>query len=92
MSSGIERRRRVGVVEAVATAADGLGTSPLSVACAWVRDAPGVATAVVGARDTAQLLGSLTAEDIVLPAEIRAALDDVSTGLPDGTIDDTEES
>ena len=53
------------VVEAVATAADGLGTSPLAVACAWVRDRIGVsASVVVGARDRAQLLGSLAAEDI----------------------------
>ena len=66
------------VVEAVATAADGLGTSPLAVACAWARDRPGVSAVVVGARDRAQLLGSLAAEDLVLPAEIRSALDDVS--------------
>lgn len=66
------------VVEAVATAADGLGTSPLAVACAWVRDAAGVSSAVVGARDSAQLLGVLASEEIELPAEIRAALDDVS--------------
>jgi aryl-alcohol dehydrogenase-like predicted oxidoreductase len=66
------------VVEAVATAADGLGTSPLAVALAWVRDRPGVAAAVVGARDAAQLLGSLAAEELTLPPEIRRALDDVS--------------
>lgn len=66
------------VVEAVATAADGLGTSPLAVACAWVRDRPGVSSVVIGARDRAQLLGSLAAEALALPAEIRAALDDVS--------------
>ncbi len=66
------------VVEAVATAADGLGTSPLAVACAWVRDRPGVASAIVGARDAAQLLGSLAAEELSLPDEIRQALDDVS--------------
>jgi len=66
------------IVEAVVTAADGLGTSPLAVACAWMRDRPGVASAVVGARDAAQLLGSLASEDLTLPAEIRAALDDVS--------------
>lgn len=66
------------IVEAVVTAADGLGTSPLAVACAWVRDRPGVASAVVGARDAAQLLGALASEDLALPAEIRAALDDVS--------------
>lgn len=66
------------IVEAVATAADGLGTSPLAVACAWVRDRPGVASAIVGARDAAQLLGSLSGDEITLPAEIRRALDDVS--------------
>lgn len=67
-----------GVVEAVATAADGLGRTPLEVALAWVRDAPGVASAVVGARTPAQLRGSLTASDLTLPAPIRAALDDVT--------------
>jgi aryl-alcohol dehydrogenase-like predicted oxidoreductase len=66
------------IVEAVATAADGLGTSPLAVALAWVRDRPGVCSAVVGARDAAQLLGSLAAEEVSLPEEIRQALDDVS--------------
>ncbi len=66
------------IVEAVATAADGLGTSPLAVACAWVRDRPAVSSVVIGARDRAQLLGSLAAEEITLPAEIRGALDDVS--------------
>jgi aryl-alcohol dehydrogenase-like predicted oxidoreductase len=66
------------IVQAVLTAADGLGTSPLSVALAWVRDQPGVAAAVVGARDAAQLTASMAADALVLPAEIRAALDDVS--------------
>ncbi|HEY4991698.1 MAG TPA: aldo/keto reductase [Nakamurella sp.] len=68
------------IVEAVATAAEGLGTSPLAVACAWVRDRPAVSSVVIGARDRAQLLGSLAAEQITLPAEIRGALDDVSAG------------
>jgi aryl-alcohol dehydrogenase-like predicted oxidoreductase len=67
------------IVEAVVTAADGLGTSPLAVACAWVRDRAGGSAAVVGARDAAQLLGALASEDLTLPAEIRAALDDVSS-------------
>jgi aryl-alcohol dehydrogenase-like predicted oxidoreductase len=66
------------VVEAVVTAADGLGCAPVEVALAWVRDAPGVASAVVGARTAAQLRGSLAAEEVVLPEEIRQALDDVS--------------
>ena len=52
-----ERRteRAARIVQAVLTAADGLGTTPLAVALAWVRDRPGVAAAVVGARDAAQL-------------------------------------
>ncbi len=67
-----------GVVEAVAIAADGLGVSPLAVSLAWVRDRPGVAAPVVGARTVGQLTGSLQADELTLPAEIRRALDDVS--------------
>ncbi|MGI5487465.1 aldo/keto reductase [Microtetraspora malaysiensis] len=71
-----ERCRRI--VESVATAADGLGVSPLSVALSWIRDRPGVSAAVVGTRTHAQLLGVLQAEELTLPREIREALDDVS--------------
>ena len=70
--------RTARIVQAVVTAAHGLGTSPLAVACAWVRDRAAVSSVVIGARDRAQLLGSLAAEQITLPAEIRSALDDVS--------------
>jgi aryl-alcohol dehydrogenase-like predicted oxidoreductase len=66
------------VVDAVLTAADGLGVSPIAVALAWVRDRPGVVAPVVGARTPGQLAASLEAEDVELPDEIRAALDDVS--------------
>jgi aryl-alcohol dehydrogenase-like predicted oxidoreductase len=70
--------RSARIVHAVLTAADGLGTTPLAVALAWVRDRPGVAAALVGARHTAQLAASTAAEALELPGEIRAALDDVS--------------
>ena len=66
------------VVDAVLTAADGLGVSPVAVALAWVRDRPGVVAPIVGARTAAQLQASLAAEDVSLPEEIRTALDDVS--------------
>lgn len=66
------------VNQAVATAADGLATSPLAVALAWVRDRPGVSSTLVGARDLAQLTGVLAAEELELPRSIAAALDDVS--------------
>jgi aryl-alcohol dehydrogenase-like predicted oxidoreductase len=70
--------RCAGIVEAVVTAARGLGVSPLEVALAWVRDRPGVVSPVLGARSVGQLLGALRAEEVELPPEIRAALDDVS--------------
>jgi aryl-alcohol dehydrogenase-like predicted oxidoreductase len=72
--------RNARIVEAVARAADGLSWSPLEVALAWVRDRTGVTAPIVGARTAAQLRGSLTVEDCTLPAEIVAALDDVSSG------------
>lgn len=70
--------RSSSIVEAVVTAAGGLGVSPLEVALAWVRDRPGVASAILGARTAGQLQGALRSEDLVLPAEIAIALDDVS--------------
>ncbi|WP_067686740.1 aldo/keto reductase [Nocardia jejuensis] len=70
--------RAVRVVDAVVTAADGLGTSPLAVALAWIRDQPGVASLLVGARDIGQLTGILAAETLELPRAIAAALGDVS--------------
>jgi aryl-alcohol dehydrogenase-like predicted oxidoreductase len=66
------------IVESVATAGDGLGVSPLAVALSWVRDRPGVVAPIVGARTAAQLRGVLEVEEVILPLEIRAALDDVS--------------
>ena len=69
-----------GVVEAVATAADGLGIAPLEVALAWARDRPGVASTLVGARTAAQLRGVLAADEVTLPEEIVRALDEVSAG------------
>src|SRR3954466_12379405 len=60
------------IVEAVIPAAEGLGTSPLAVALAWVRDRPGVVAPVVGARSAAQLQASLAADGVRLPAAIRA--------------------
>jgi len=66
------------VVEALATAADGLGRAPVEVALAWARDAPVVSSVVVGARTPAQLRGALAAADLDLPEEIRDALDDIT--------------
>jgi len=66
------------IVEAVAVAAEGLGFAPLEVALAWVRDTPGVTSAIVGARTGAQLRGILRSEEISLPIVVRDALNEVS--------------
>jgi len=66
------------VVDALLTAADGLGVEPTAVALGWVLQHDGVAAAVTGPRTAAQLLAALDAERLTLPAEIAAALDDVS--------------
>jgi aryl-alcohol dehydrogenase-like predicted oxidoreductase len=70
--------RVAGVVEAVATAADGLATAPIAVALAWLRDRPGVTAPILGARTLGQLTAALAADTLELPVEIRDALDDVS--------------
>lgn len=66
------------IVEALSTAADGLGISPAVAALIWARDRPGVASAVVGARHARQLSELLDAVGTTLPRAITKALDDVS--------------
>ena len=72
-----ERSRKI--VEAVMVASDGLGLSPLEVSLAWVRDCPGVTSAIIGARTGAQLRGALSAESVTLPVPVREALDEISS-------------
>ena len=71
-------QRAARIVEAVSAAAEGLGFSPLEVALAWVRDTPGITSAIVGARTGAQLRGVLKSEEISLPDVVRNALNEVS--------------
>ncbi len=66
------------VVQGVRTAAEGLDADPWEVALAWVRDAPGVTATLVGSRTGEQLDAVMAADALVLPPEIRAALDDVA--------------
>lgn len=73
-----QRAGAAGIVEAVATAAEGLASSPVSVALAWLRDRPGVTAPILGARTLGQLTAALASEHLDLPHEIRQALDDVS--------------
>jgi aryl-alcohol dehydrogenase-like predicted oxidoreductase len=71
-----ERGRRI--VDALATAAEGLGASPTEVSLAWLRDRPGVVAPILGARTNNQLIAALASEELELPDEILTALDDVS--------------
>ena len=68
------------IVQAVVTAAQGLGLTPAQVALMWVRDAPGVTAPLVGPRSLSQLQELLDIDDMALPEPITSALDDVSGG------------
>ncbi|MFT0848666.1 aldo/keto reductase [Actinomycetaceae bacterium L2_0104] len=71
-----DRPRRL--VEAVATAAEGLGTSPSGIAMSWVLAQPGVSVALTGARTSNQLhhiLDSL----LELPDPIEYVLSEVTS-------------
>lgn len=73
---GDDRSQRI--VDAVATAADGLGVAPMQVALAWLRDRPGVIAPILGARTADQLREGLASEELELPEEITSALEEIS--------------
>ena len=66
------------IVDGLCAAAEGLGTTPSALALAWVRDRPGVAATLVGARTVHQWRAALAGADVIMPAEIRQALDEVA--------------
>lgn len=70
--------RAGGIVEAIATAADGLASSPLAVSLSWLLGRPAVSSAIVGARTVGQLTAMLAGAQLELPAAIADALDEVS--------------
>lgn len=79
-----ERSRAI--VDAVCTAAEGLGLTPIDVALSWICARPQVATAIVGARTAAQLRVVLNSISVQLPEGIHEALNEVSAperGYPD---------
>lgn len=66
------------IVDAVATAAEGLRITPVHVALTWLRTRPGVAATIVGARTHGQLRMALGSEEVDLPEQVREALDEIS--------------
>lgn len=65
------------IVEAVATAADGLGTSAAGISLSWLLGQPGVSAAITGAR-TAHQLKHVLNETIEVPEAIDAVLAEVT--------------
>ncbi|AZA11435.1 L-glyceraldehyde 3-phosphate reductase [Corynebacterium gerontici] len=73
LSSGSEA-----VVQALKTAAEGLGISMAAAALAWVRHQPGVASVLATPRTAEQCDELLEAQTVTLPRAIVKALDDVT--------------
>ncbi len=69
------RPRRL--VEAVATAAEGLGTSPTGIALTWVLNQPGVSAALTGAR-TANQFRHILDSTMELPSLVERTLSEVT--------------
>ncbi len=68
------------VVDAVETAARGLGRTAAEVSLAWVCQRPGVSAALIGARTAEQLRTVLAGGSLDLPPQICQALAEVSAG------------
>lgn len=66
------------IVEALTTAAEGLGTTAQELALGWVLAQPHIASAVVGARTSAQLELSLRATEARVPPTILDVLDEIT--------------
>ena len=66
------------IVDALVEIAEEHGASPAQVALAWTLGRPGVASLVIGARTDEQLADNLGAADLVLSAEERTRLDELS--------------
>lgn len=66
------------IVEALTTAAAGLGMNSLDLALLWVLKNPGVTSAITGARNAAQLRTILHAAELELPQQIYQALNEIS--------------
>jgi aryl-alcohol dehydrogenase-like predicted oxidoreductase len=67
-----------GIIDELIATGNELGTSPASVALAWVQGRPGVASTIIGARRMDQLDQNLAALDITLSRDQVARLDKLS--------------
>ena len=67
------------MIDAVATVADDLGTTPAAVSLAWLRTREGTVVPILGARRLDQLQANVTGLDATLATEHVRTLDEVST-------------
>jgi aryl-alcohol dehydrogenase-like predicted oxidoreductase len=73
-----DESRLYNIIDALVKVGEARGVSAAQVALAWLAGRPGVANIIIGARSEAQLKDNLAAASLVLTAEERKALDDVS--------------
>ncbi len=73
-----DENRLYNIIEALVKVGEGRGVSAAQIALAWLAGRPAVSSIIVGARNEAQLKDNLAAASLVLTAEERKLLDDVS--------------
>jgi aryl-alcohol dehydrogenase-like predicted oxidoreductase len=73
-----DEARLYAIIDALVKVGEGRGVSAAQVALAWLAGRPAVCNIIVGARTEAQLKDNLAAASLVLTAEERKLLDDVS--------------
>ncbi len=73
-----DENRLYNIIDALVKVGDGRGVSGAQVALSWLAGRPGLASIIIGARTEAQLKDNLAAASLVLTAEERKLLDDVS--------------
>lgn len=71
--------RNFSIIDTLVAVAQEAGATAAQVALSWVQGRPGVASTIIGARRLDQLEDNLAALDLVLTADQRARLDEVST-------------
>ena len=73
-----DQERLYKIIDALVAVGDERGVSAAQVALSWLAGRPGVASIIVGARNEAQLKDNLASASLVLTADERKKLDDVS--------------
>ena len=74
----IDKNRAYDIIDAMRPIAEAKGVSVAQVALAWLLHQPAVSTVIIGAKRIDQLADNLGAIDLILTAEERATLDEVS--------------